>query len=85
MIIEEFLDGIEMSSFVLTDGDNYVILPNAKDYKRIGDGDIGLNTGGMGAISPVPFADNDFLTKVEERVIKPTIRSEEHTSELQSH
>jgi phosphoribosylamine---glycine ligase len=73
VVIEEFLDGIEMSSFVLTDGDNYVILPNAKDYKRIGEGDMGLNTGGMGAISPVPFADNEFLTKVEERVIIPTI------------
>jgi len=72
-VIEEFLDGIEMSSFVLTDGENYVILPNAKDYKRIGEGDKGLNTGGMGAISPVPFADDLFLSKVEERVIKPTI------------
>jgi len=73
VVIEEFLDGIEMSSFVLTDGENYVILPNAKDYKRIGEGDKGLNTGGMGAISPVPFADKLFLSKVEERVIKPTI------------
>ncbi|MEN8124590.1 MAG: phosphoribosylamine--glycine ligase [Bacteroidota bacterium] len=73
VVIEEFLDGIEMSSFVLTDSKNYVILPNAKDYKRIGEGDKGLNTGGMGAISPVPFADNEFLTKVEERIIKPTI------------
>lgn len=73
VVIEEFLDGIEMSSFVLTDGENYVILPNAKDYKRIGEGDKGLNTGGMGAISPVPFADEVFLSKVEERVIKPTI------------
>jgi len=73
VVIEEFLDGIEMSSFVLTDGVNYVILPNAKDYKRIGEGDIGLNTGGMGAISPVPFADKEFLTKVEEKIIKPTI------------
>jgi len=73
VVIEEFLDGIEMSSFVLTDGENYVILPNAKDYKRIGEGDKGLNTGGMGAISPVPFADDLFLSKVEERVIKPTI------------
>jgi phosphoribosylamine--glycine ligase len=62
-----------MSSFVLTDGENYVILPNAKDYKRIGEGDKGLNTGGMGAISPVPFADIEFLNKVEERIIKPTI------------
>jgi len=74
VVIEEFLDGIEMSSFVLTDSENYVILPNAKDYKRIGEGDIGLNTGGMGAISPVPFADKEFLTKVEERVIIPTIQ-----------
>jgi phosphoribosylamine--glycine ligase len=73
VVIEEFLDGIEMSSFVLTDSEHYVILPNAKDYKRIGEGDKGLNTGGMGAISPVPFADTAFLTKVEERVIKPTI------------
>ncbi len=73
VVIEEFLDGIEMSSFVLTDGKNYVILPNAKDYKRIGEGDKGLNTGGMGAVSPVPFADKEFLTKVEERIIIPTI------------
>jgi len=73
VVIEEFLDGIEMSTFVLTDGENYVILPNAKDYKRIGEGDKGLNTGGMGAISPVPFADIEFLTKVEERIVKPTI------------
>lgn len=73
VVIEEFLDGIEMSSFVLTDSENYVILPNAKDYKRIGEGDKGLNTGGMGAISPVPFADAEFLSKVEERVIVPTV------------
>lgn len=73
VVIEEFLKGIEMSSFVLTDGKNYVTLPNAKDYKRIGEGDTGLNTGGMGAVSPVSFATNDFLTKVEERVIKRTI------------
>ena len=73
VVIEEFLDGIELSSFVLTDGRDYVILPNAKDYKRIGEGDKGLNTGGMGAISPVPFADKDFLNKVEERIIKPTV------------
>lgn len=73
VVIEEFLDGIEMSSFVLTDSENYVILPNAKDYKRIGEGDVGLNTGGMGAISPVPFADEEFLAKVEERVIVPTV------------
>src|SRR5210317_2059581 len=73
VVIEEFLDGIEMSSFVLTDGKDYVILPNAKDYKRIGEGDIGLNTGGMGAVSPVPFADESFLSKVEDRVIRPTV------------
>lgn len=73
VVVEEFLDGIELSSFVLTDGQDYVILPNAKDYKRIGEGDIGLNTGGMGAISPVPFADKVFLDKVEERIIKPTV------------
>ncbi|CAL2061701.1 phosphoribosylamine--glycine ligase [Tenacibaculum sp. 190524A05c] len=73
VVIEEFLKGIELSVFVLTDGKSYKVLPSAKDYKRIGEGDTGLNTGGMGAISPVPFADNDFLTKVEDRVIKPTI------------
>jgi phosphoribosylamine--glycine ligase len=73
VVIEEFLDGIELSCFVLTDGENYKILPYAKDYKRIGEGDLGLNTGGMGAISPVPFADAIFLKKVEERIIKPTI------------
>ncbi len=73
VVIEEFLNGIELSVFVLTDGKNYKILPSAKDYKRIGEGDTGLNTGGMGAISPVPFADESFLTKVEERIIKPTV------------
>lgn len=73
VVIEEFLKGIELSVFVLTDGKNYKILPSAKDYKRIGEGDIGLNTGGMGAISPVPFADENFLNKVEELVVKPTI------------
>lgn len=73
VVIEEFLDGIELSVFVLTDGKSYKVLPSAKDYKRIGEGDTGLNTGGMGAISPVPFADNDFLNKVEERIVKPTI------------
>ncbi|PCH77752.1 MAG: phosphoribosylamine--glycine ligase [Flavobacteriaceae bacterium] len=73
VVIEEFLDGIEMSCFILTDGDNYVSLPNAKDYKRIGEGDAGLNTGGMGAISPVSFADKVYLDKIEERVIKPTV------------
>lgn len=74
VVIEEFLDGIELSVFVLTDGKNYKILPTAKDYKRIGEGDTGLNTGGMGAVSPVPFADNEFMKKVEERIIKPTIK-----------
>lgn len=73
VVIEEFLDGIEMSSFVLTDGDDYVIFPNAKDYKRIGEGDKGLNTGGMGAVSPVPFANKALLNKVEDLIIKPTI------------
>mgnify|MGYP005989454693 FL=1 len=73
VVIEEFLDGIELSVFVLTDGKNYKILPSAKDYKRIGEGDIGLNTGGMGAISPVPFATDEFLQKVEERVVIPTV------------
>lgn len=73
VVIEEFLEGIELSVFVLTDGKNYKVLPSAKDYKRIGEGDNGLNTGGMGAISPVPFADKFFLEKVENRIIKPTI------------
>lgn len=73
VVIEEFLDGIELSVFVLTDGKNYLTLPTAKDYKRIGEGDTGLNTGGMGAISPVPFAKGDFMQKIEERVIKPTV------------
>lgn len=73
VVIEEFLDGIELSVFVLTDGKNYKILPTAKDYKRIGEGDTGLNTGGMGAISPVPFADATLLEKIEERIVKPTI------------
>jgi phosphoribosylamine--glycine ligase len=74
VVIEEFLSGIELSVFVLTDGTNYKILPEAKDYKRIGEGDTGLNTGGMGSISPVPFADAAFMKKVEETIIKPTIR-----------
>ncbi|MCC6385314.1 MAG: phosphoribosylamine--glycine ligase [Bacteroidia bacterium] len=74
VVIEEFLPGIELSVFALTDGENYKILPAAKDYKRIGDGDTGLNTGGMGAVSPVPFADNLFLKKVEERIISPTVK-----------
>jgi len=73
VVVEEFLKGIELSVFVLTDGKSYKILPSAKDYKRIGEGDKGLNTGGMGAISPVPFADESFLNKVEELVVKPTI------------
>ncbi|MFC6877376.1 phosphoribosylamine--glycine ligase [Flavobacterium myungsuense] len=73
VVIEEFLDGIELSCFVLTDGKSYKILPTAKDYKRIGEGDTGLNTGGMGAISPVPFADDILLEKIETRIVKPTI------------
>ncbi|MBP8158148.1 MAG: phosphoribosylamine--glycine ligase [Flavobacterium sp.] len=73
VVIEEFLDGIELSCFVLTDGKNYKILPTAKDYKRIGEGDTGLNTGGMGAVSPVPFADEILLEKIETRVVKPTV------------
>lgn len=73
VVIEEFLDGIELSCFVLTDGENYKILPTAKDYKRIGEGDTGLNTGGMGAISPVPFADDVFLNMIEKQVVIPTI------------
>lgn len=73
VLVEEFLDGIELSVFVLTDGESYVILPEAKDYKRIGDGDTGPNTGGMGAVSPVVFADRAFMKKVEEKVIKPTV------------
>ena len=74
VVIEEFLDGIELSCFVLTDGKNYKILPTAKDYKRIGEGDTGLNTGGMGAISPVPFADAVLLDKIEQRIVIPTIK-----------
>lgn len=73
VVIEEFLDGIELSVFVLTDGKDYKILPTAKDYKRIGEGDTGLNTGGMGAISPVPFADDELMQKIEERIVKPTV------------
>lgn len=73
VVIEEFLSGIEFSVFVLTDGDSYKILPVAKDYKRVGEGDTGLNTGGMGAVSPVPFVDAEMMQKVEERIIKPTI------------
>lgn len=73
VVIEEFLDGIECSVFVITDGKNYQILPEAKDYKRIGEGDKGLNTGGMGAVSPVPFANAEFMKKVEDRIIRPTV------------
>ena len=73
VVIEKFLKGIELSVFVLSDGKNYVILPEAKDYKRVGEGDTGPNTGGMGAISPVPFADENFMKKVEDKIIKPTV------------
>lgn len=73
VVIEEYLSGIECSVFVATDGKNYKILPVAKDYKRIGEGDTGLNTGGMGAVSPVPFADEEFMRKVEERIVRPTV------------
>jgi phosphoribosylamine--glycine ligase len=73
VVIEEFLPGIEVSVFILTDGKSYLILPEAKDYKRIGEGDTGLNTGGMGCVSPVPFADNVFLKKVEEKIVKPSV------------
>ena len=73
VIIEEFLDGIELSVFVITNGDSYKILPSAKDYKRIGEGDTGLNTGGMGAISPVPFIDRFFMEKIDQEIIRPTI------------
>ncbi|MCO6174803.1 phosphoribosylamine--glycine ligase [Flavobacterium sp. NRK F10] len=73
VVIEEFLSGIELSCFVLTDGQSYKILPTAKDYKRIGEGDTGLNTGGMGAVSPVPFATPEFLAKIEDRIVKPTV------------
>lgn len=74
VVIEEYLSGIELSVFILTNGKDYVILPEAKDYKRIGEGDTGLNTGGMGSISPVPFAGKEFMKKVEERIIKPTVK-----------
>ena len=73
VVIEEFLDGIECSVFILTDGKSYKILPEAKDYKRIGEGDTGLNTGGMGSVSPVPFADAEWMRKVEDRIIRPTV------------
>lgn len=74
VVIEEFLSGIELSVFIITDGNNYVILPEAKDYKRIGEKDTGLNTGGMGSISPVPFANQTFMQKVEDKIIKPTVK-----------
>ena len=74
VVIEQFLDGIELSVFALTDGEHYVLLPEAKDYKRIGEGDTGLNTGGMGAISPVPFADSTFMDKVVSRIVEPTVK-----------
>ncbi len=74
VVIEEFLAGIELSVFVLTDGKNYKILPTAKDYKRIGEGDMGLNTGGMGAISPIPFVDEKFMKKIEDRIVIPTVK-----------
>ena len=74
VVIEEYLNGIELSVFVLTDGQHYLMLPSAKDYKRIGEGDTGLNTGGMGSISPVPFANKEFMKKVEDRIVKPTVR-----------
>lgn len=73
VVVEEFLEGIELSVFVLTDGKNYLLLPEAKDYKRIGEGDVGLNTGGMGAVSPVPFATPGFMHKVEHKIIRPTV------------
>ena len=73
VVIEEFLSGIELSVFVLTDGKGYKVLPTAKDYKRIGEGDTGLNTGGMGAISPVPFADKEFMDKIHDQIVKPTV------------
>ena len=74
VVIEDFLSGIEMSCFVLFDGKNYLTLPYAKDYKRIGEGDVGLNTGGMGSISPVTFMDDEMSNKIDERIIKPTIK-----------
>ncbi|RYZ28399.1 MAG: phosphoribosylamine--glycine ligase [Chitinophagaceae bacterium] len=74
VVVEEFLNGIELSVFVLTDGKDYLLLPEAKDYKRVGEGDTGLNTGGMGAISPVPFADDAFMNKVVTKIVEPTVR-----------
>ena len=84
VVIEEHLKGMELSVFVLTDGISYKILPSAKDYKRIGEGDSGLNTGGMGAVSPVPFADRFFIEKVEREIIIPTIKSMEIFEKLHS-
>jgi phosphoribosylamine--glycine ligase len=78
VVIEQFLKGIELSVFVITDGDSYKLLPEAKDYKRIGEGDLGLNTGGMGAISPVPFADAGFMDKIQNQIIIPTIKGLKH-------
>lgn len=74
VVIEEYLSGIELSAFVITDGESYILLPEAKDYKRIGEGDTGLNTGGMGAVSPVPFAGQAFISKIEEKIILPTLK-----------
>jgi len=74
VVIEEFLDGIELSAFAITNGKEYLVLPEAKDYKRIGEGDTGPNTGGMGSVSPVPFADREFMQKVEDRIIRPTVK-----------
>jgi phosphoribosylamine--glycine ligase len=74
VVIEKFLKGIELSVFIITDGKSYMLLPEAKDYKRVGEGDTGLNTGGMGAVSPVPFAGMDFMAKVKKRIIEPTLR-----------
>jgi phosphoribosylamine--glycine ligase len=78
VVVEQFLKGIEISVFVLTDGKHYVILPEAKDYKRVGEGDTGPNTGGMGAVSPVPFVNNDLMRKIEEKVIRPTVEGLRH-------
>ncbi|MCH5596801.1 phosphoribosylamine--glycine ligase [Niabella ginsengisoli] len=80
VVVEQFLDGIEMSVFILTDGKEYVLLPEAKDYKRIGETDTGLNTGGMGAVSPVPFASEEFMEKVTRKIIKPTVAGLENES-----
>jgi phosphoribosylamine--glycine ligase len=74
VVVEQFLEGIEVSVFVLTDGEHYKVIGHAKDYKRIGEGDTGLNTGGMGCVSPVPFVDDDFIEKVEKTIIGPTIK-----------